>query len=918
MSSRAVTAGVALGALLLALCGGTYLSGWITLKLLGLQAPLTPMLYPQYVQAVGLPEYIPYAAKIKVAGMVGFGLPLLVWLGTLFLLFRRPKSSLHGEARFANAADLRREGLLKDDHTGLIIGKSGSRFLRLPGTRHALLAAPTRSGKGVGFVMPNLLNFRGSVVVLDIKQEAFDMTAGWRSQLGPVFLFNPFADDLRTHAWNPLSYVRADLTHRTADLQAIADTLYKEAPGQDPFWTNMGRSTFVAVASYLFDVHAQHVERHGTKVAEPHHPTLGDIYRLLSGGEGNLREFLQSLMERPYVQASTRLGLANVAGLAEETFTSVIAMTQSPLLIMANPIVDAATSRNDFWLHDLRRQVFTIYVGIAPSKLSEASGLLNLFFEQAIKANGSVLPEQDPELKHQCLFLLDEFTALGKVNIIVNAVGWLAGYNVRIACVIQSLSQLESVYGAEAARGMVTNLACQIIYTPREQRDAEEYSKILGDTTVRRRQRSHGQGGKSYTELEERRPLMLPQELKAMSPEQQIVVVEGSAHPIKCRKIRYYKDRTFKSRMRLAKADVPVLSLDRSRPEQATESPQQQRQLAEPTSTVPLVAQDPQGQPSSVAMTTPASPSTRATSVPPVTIGKVPFAMELQADSVINPRPPTPQSSPMTVGKPDLPDRLQDLNLQRMMKLANQRTSRELGPLPADGLPVAAKQPAPHLRRPLLQAPAAVEPLDDLEESEKVNLKETTAAALMVGSLLGCEQSQREPEAYLHNPNPTEKYEMTVTVENAPGPFESVGASAGYKAPDCQYVVDKFNGIFRNPYDSKGIDLKKTSENEWKGYFYADEMVDKDYGFGMCKWVLHSAGPAFRATHSREDTSFSLDMDREQLLSGETVTKFYPKRRYPSTEVVYPAYGHDRSYYKSSITDAELFTITVSVEKVAP
>lgn len=915
MSSRGVAGGVAVFALLLALVGGVYLAGWITLQLLGMQAPLTLTLYPQYVQAIGLPDVMPFAGKIKLAGAIGFGLPLLLWLVSLYPLLKSKKHSLHGEARFANGADLRREGLLKDGPTGIIIGKSGGRLLRLPGTRHALLAAPTRSGKGVGFVMPNLLNFRGSVVVLDIKQEAFDVTAGWRSQLGPVFLFNPFADDLRTHAWNPLSYVRTDLNHRTSDLQSIADTLYKEAQGQDPFWTNMARSTFVAVASQLFDEHAQRIQND----SKYPHPTLGDIYRLLSGGDGNLKESLQSLMALPFVQPNTRMGLGNVVGLAEETFTSVIAMTQAPLLILANPIVDAATSSNDFSLDDLRRQVITIYVGIAPSKLSEASGLLNLFFEQAIKANGAVLPEQDPTLKHQCLFLLDEFTALGKVNVIVNAVGWLAGYNVRIACVIQSLSQLESVYGADAARGMVTNLACQIIYTPREQRDAEEYSKMLGDTTVRRRQRSRGQGGNSYTELEERRPLMLPQELKAMSPEQQIVLVEGSAHPIKCRKIRYYKDRTFKSRMRLDKPQVATLQLGRTEPTHS--APLQQQQFTAPD--LPPTPLSRPAEPAAVALAK-AAPAAPAAPAPapaitsrPNSSSKVPFAMDMQADSVLNPRPSSPESLLTTVGRPAEPDRLQDLNLQRMVTLTNQRTRQALGPLTGE-LPIVVKQPAPHMRRPQASVSVAVEERDHPEGQEHMNIKQTAATALMAASLLGCDSSPRKPDAYLHNPNPTEKYEVTITVENAPGPFESVGGSAGYSAPDCRYVVDKFNGIFSSPYDSKGIDLKKTSDNEWKGYFYADEMADKDYGFGMCTWILHSAIASFSATQSPDDTSFSLDVDREQLLGGESVTKFYNRIRYPKNDVVYPIYGRDRSQFGPSITDADLFTITVAVEKVSP
>ncbi|THD40452.1 MAG: hypothetical protein DI608_03085, partial [Rothia mucilaginosa] len=128
---------------------------------------------------------------------------------------------------------------------------------------------------------------------------------------------------------------------------------------------------------------------------------------------------------------------------------------------------------------------------------------------------------------------LDEFTSIGKVDIIAHAISYLAGYNMRLFCVIQSLSQLDATYGVDVARTMVTNMACQVVYTPREQRDANEYSEMLGYTTLRRRTRttSHGQSGSvSYAEVEERRALMLPQELKALSLEEEIIFVEGIAH----------------------------------------------------------------------------------------------------------------------------------------------------------------------------------------------------------------------------------------------------------------------------------------------------------------------------------------------------------------------------------------------------
>ncbi|HET6807090.1 MAG TPA: type IV secretory system conjugative DNA transfer family protein [Frateuria sp.] len=560
--NKAITASFGL---VLALITGLYASGWLVLVFLQLPVPLGLSTYGRYLAAIARPEVQPYADQIKFAGGVGFGLPLAAWVGMFYFMLRAPARSTHGDARFATRSDLARLGLLDKDPNGIIVGKFGAGFLRLAGTRHALLAAPTRSGKGVGAVIPNLLSYQGSMVVLDIKQEAFDITSKWRSKLGPTYLFNPFAEDLRTHRWNPFAYVRSDGVHRASDLQAIAACLYKDPPNQDPFWANMARSTFVAAASLLFDSWADSVGKGFAR--HDGYPTLGAIYRLLSGNGDDLKAHLKSVLELAHVSRETRTAFANIVTLAEQTFTSVIASTQAPLLILSNPILDKATSGNDFWLPDLRRRVQSIYVGISPSKLTEAAGLLNLFFNQAIKLNVDVTPEKDASLRHQCLFMLDEFTALGRVDVMVDGVAYFAGYNVRVFCVIQSLAQLDAVYGPEKARSMITNLACQMIYTPREQRDANEYSEMLGYTTQRKRQRTRSKGGfgqgssVSLAEVEEKRALMLPQELKALDPKKQIVFIEGTPHPIRCNKIRYYDDSYFKPRL-LGAITVPCLKID--------------------------------------------------------------------------------------------------------------------------------------------------------------------------------------------------------------------------------------------------------------------------------------------------------------------------------------------------------------------
>ncbi len=542
-----------------ALAAGLYLSGYLALLLLKLDTgSLAWGTYPDYLRALDLPQVRPYVGRIKAAGVLGFGASAALWLLIVALMFKPARASLHGDARFAVASDLARRGLFKATGDGIVVGRFKGRLLRLGGQQFAILAAPTRSGKGVGVVIPNLLDYRGSVVVLDIKQENFALTSGWRAdQDQEVFLFNPFAHDRRTHRWNPLSYVSADPAFRVSDLMSIAAMLYPDGADEQKFWVSQARNAFVAFCLYLFE-NRDDERRSGFPGAQGG-PTLGQVFRLASGDGGPLRAQLQQLAQRGFLSGNARTAFANLLSQADETFASIMGTFKEPLNAWINPVLDAATSGDDFLLTDLRRKPMTIYIGIQPDKLAEARLVVNLFFSQLINCNTRELPSADPTLRYQCLLLMDEFTSIGRVEIIANAVSFMAGYNLRLLPIIQSMAQLDATYGREVARTIITNHALQIIYAPREQQDANDYSEMLGYTTVRRDNITRGREF-SRTQSEERRALMLPQELKAMAPGQQVFLCEGIAHPVRCDKIRYYEDRYFTSRL-LPPVEVPVLAV---------------------------------------------------------------------------------------------------------------------------------------------------------------------------------------------------------------------------------------------------------------------------------------------------------------------------------------------------------------------
>ena len=448
----------------------------------------------------------------------------------------------------------------------LVVGRWRGRYLRFAGQQFVLLAAPARSGKGVGIVIPNLLSYSDSVVVLDIKQENFRLTAGFRRAHGQaVYLFNPFAEDGCTHRYNPLSVIADDM-FRVGDILAIGYVLYP-AGGHDEFWKDQARNLLLGLVLLLCDL--REARRAGASGVPDYPITMGEVLRQSSGNGQPVKTYLNRMLiqHRQYLSRACIDALNRFLANDDKVLASILATFNAPLTIWANPIVDAATSANDFDLRDVRRRKMSVYLGVTPDHLSEAAILMNLMFSQLVNLNTKELAEDNPALKYQCLLLLDEMTAIGKIQIIARAVAYMAGYNLRLLSIVQSDSQLESVYGRADARTIVTNHAMQILFAPREQKDANAYSEMLGTRTERSRStsRSNGmfgaRGGASESFSDQRRALMLPQEIKELARDKEIILLENTK-PILADRICYWRDRAFTSRVMDAPA-VPALDLVR-------------------------------------------------------------------------------------------------------------------------------------------------------------------------------------------------------------------------------------------------------------------------------------------------------------------------------------------------------------------
>lgn len=442
----------------------------------------------------------------------------------------------------------------------IIIGKYHGHYLTAKHEQFVLVAAPTGSNKSTAIMMPNLLNYSDSVVCMDMKLENYRFTSLYRQRHGQqVFLWAPFTEEGHSHCWNMLDAIPRDSPFRVGEVLAIAQSFYpSDCDPKEKFWNDNARNLFLAIVLMLMET--------------PDLPcTLGEVLRQSSGYGRPLKQHLEHRISARETQGNPFTNeclnaMHRFLSTPETTLGNVISTFNAPLLVFANPVVDAATSRSDFSLADVRRKPMTIYVGVQPNRLNDAALLLNLFFSQLIDQNTRTLPESDPSFHHECLIALEEMAAIGKLQIIAKSNGHIRGYGLRLLSMVQSIAQLHSLYGEADARTLMTDHAIQIAFPPREQRDADDYSKMLGFTTEETLStsvsspRGGGTGSTTRSLSQHARALLLPQELKALDQNQQIVFAEYTL-PILCNKARYYEDHRFLDRLKevsptLAKLDA--------------------------------------------------------------------------------------------------------------------------------------------------------------------------------------------------------------------------------------------------------------------------------------------------------------------------------------------------------------------------
>ncbi len=464
---------------------------------------------------------------------------------------------LYGAARWARATDLKRAGLRAK--TGILLGRSAGRPLVFGGPEHVLLYAPTRTGKGVGVVIPNLLTWPDSTVVLDVKRENWEATAGYRAAHGQrVLLFDPLDPEGRTARFNPLGHIdRVDPTAALDELQRLSVMLFPTPLNADPFWAEAARTGLIGVGALV--------------AATADRPfSLGEIYDELTRDDPRRRlpqEMAALGATGHQVSQGCASALADFCSASDNTFASIKQTLTSRLNLWLNPRVCAATDASDFDLRDLRDQRMSLYLGVSPDNLARVAPLYNLLFSQLIDLNTRERPTAD---KHNVpvLVLLDEFARLGYAGVIAHAFAYVAGYGLRLLPVLQSPAQLRAEYGPDLAEEIIANCGAEVVFAPKELKVAQDLSERLGYATVPGRTRSRpsglSSGRRSLSESDHRRALMLPQELIQM-PANRLIVLKAGVPPVNGRKITYYRERAFTNRV-IPPPSVPATAQPTPRP----------------------------------------------------------------------------------------------------------------------------------------------------------------------------------------------------------------------------------------------------------------------------------------------------------------------------------------------------------------
>ncbi|MQP68549.1 IncP-type conjugal transfer protein TraG [Niveispirillum sp. SYP-B3756] len=535
--------------------------------MLGYQAQLGPA----WAVVAGWPVYRPwqlfewwywyeaYAPHVfdkagMLAGASGFMGCAAAIIGSLWRARQTRMVTTYGSSRWATRREVEGAGLFRP--AGVFLGRLGGRYLRHDGPEHVMAFAPTRSGKGVGLVVPTLLSWTGSAVIHDIKGENWQLTAGWRARFSHSLLFNP--TDPRSARYNPLLEVRKG-PDEVRDVQNIADILVdpEGALERRNHWEKTSHSLLVgAILHVLYAEEDKTLARVATFLSDPRRSFSHTLRRMMATNH-------LGTPDKPIVHPVVASAAREVLNKSENERSGVLSTAMSFLGLYRDPTVAATTAACDWRIADLvdAPRPVSLYLVIPPSDISRTKPLVRLVLNQIGRRLTERL-EGDPakRRRHQLLMMLDEFPALGRLDFFETALAFMAGYGIRAYLIAQSLNQISKAYGENNA--ILDNCHVRIAFSSNDERTAKRISDALGTATELRAQRNYAGHRLApwlshvmVSRQETARPLLTPGEVMQLPPTDQLVLVSGLS-PIRARKLRYYEDRNFTERV----LSAPTLS----------------------------------------------------------------------------------------------------------------------------------------------------------------------------------------------------------------------------------------------------------------------------------------------------------------------------------------------------------------------
>jgi type IV secretion system protein VirD4 len=487
-----------------------------------------------------------FARAGAVAAFGGLASGALAIGGAAWRTSRNIKPTTYGSARWADTTDVHEAGLL--GNSGVVLGLYDNRYLRHDGPEHVLAVAPTRSGKGVGLVLPTLLTWPGSAVIHDIKGENWTLTAGWRARFSHCLLFDP--TNPQSARFNPLLEVRK-ATHEVRDVQNIADILVDPEGSRErrDHWEKTAHALLTgAILHVLYAEEEKTLARVATFLADPSRSILRTLKIMLTTNHLGTDA---APVAHPAVASIAR----ELLNKSDNERSGVVSTAMSFLGLYRDPLIAANTSRSDWRIADLiaAERPVSLYLVVPPSDISRTKPLVRLILNQiARRLTETLQAANDNATQRRLLLMLDEFPALGRLDFFESSLAFMAGYGIRAFLVAQSLHQIDRAYGMNHA--ILDNCHVRVAFAPNDERTARRLSDALGTSTELRAQTNLS--GKrlsawlshtSISEQETPRPLLTPGEVLQLPPDEALVLVSG-VPPIRARKLKYYADQNFLAR----------------------------------------------------------------------------------------------------------------------------------------------------------------------------------------------------------------------------------------------------------------------------------------------------------------------------------------------------------------------------------